>query len=43
MSKDKVEGAKPEVKRLLSAGVIREVGYPEWLCQHSHGKKQMAS
>jgi hypothetical protein len=31
MSDDKVEGARNEVKRLLSAGVIREVTYPEWL------------
>jgi hypothetical protein len=31
MSDDKAEGARNEVKRLLSAGVIREVTYPEWL------------
>jgi hypothetical protein len=31
MSDDKAEGAQNEVKRLLSAGVIREVTYPEWL------------
>src|SRR5688572_6628204 len=31
MSDDKVEGARNEVKRLLSAGVIREVTYPERL------------
>jgi hypothetical protein len=31
MSEDKAEGARNEVKRLLSAGVIREVIYPEWL------------
>jgi hypothetical protein len=31
MSEDKAEGARNEVKRLLSAGVIREVTYPEWL------------
>jgi hypothetical protein len=31
MSVDKAEGARNEVKRLLSAGVIREVKYPEWL------------
>jgi hypothetical protein len=30
-SEDKAEGAKTEVKRLLSARVIREVAYPEWL------------
>jgi hypothetical protein len=31
MSDDKAEGERNEVKRLLSAGVIREVTYPEWL------------
>jgi hypothetical protein len=31
MSEDKAEGARNKVKRLLSAGVIREVKYPEWL------------
>jgi hypothetical protein len=31
MSNDKAEGARNEVKRLLSAGVIREVTYLEWL------------
>ena len=31
MSDDKAEGAQNEVKRLLSAGVIREVKYLEWL------------
>jgi hypothetical protein len=31
MSDDKAEGAWNKVKRLLSAGVIREVTYPEWL------------
>jgi hypothetical protein len=31
MSDDKAEGARNEVKRLHSAGVIREVTYPEWL------------
>jgi hypothetical protein len=30
MYDDKAEGARNEVKRLLSAGVIREVKYPEW-------------
>jgi hypothetical protein len=29
MTKDKAEGAQNEVKRLLSAGVIREVTYPK--------------
>jgi hypothetical protein len=31
MSEEKTEGAKAEVKRLLSTGVIREVAYLEWL------------
>jgi hypothetical protein len=31
MSDDKAKGDRNEVKRLLSAGVIREVKYPEWL------------
>jgi hypothetical protein len=31
ISDDKAEGARNEVKRLLSAGVIKEVIYPEWL------------
>jgi hypothetical protein len=31
MFHDKAEGARNEVKRLLSAEVIREVTYPEWL------------
>jgi hypothetical protein len=33
MSDDKAEGARNKVKRLLSAGVIREVTYPEWLAK----------
>jgi hypothetical protein len=31
MSDDKAEGARNEVKRLISVGVIREVTYLEWL------------
>jgi hypothetical protein len=31
MSEDKAEGARNEVERLLSAGVIGEVKHPEWL------------
>jgi hypothetical protein len=31
MSDDKAEGARNDVKRLLSVGVIREVKYSEWL------------
>jgi hypothetical protein len=39
MSDDKAEGARNEVKRLLSAGVIREVKYPEWLANTIMVKK----
>jgi hypothetical protein len=39
MSDDKVEGARNEVKRLLSASVIREVTYPEWLANTVMVKK----
>jgi hypothetical protein len=31
MFDDKAKGAKAKIKRLFSAGVIREVAYPEWL------------
>jgi hypothetical protein len=39
MSDDKSEGARNEVKRLLSAGVIREVTYLEWLANTFMVKK----
>jgi hypothetical protein len=39
MFDDKAEGAQNEVKRLLSAGVIREVAYPEWLANTMIVKK----
>ena len=39
ISNDKAEGARNEVKRLLSAGVIREVTYPEWLANTFMVKK----
>jgi hypothetical protein len=39
MSDDKAEGAQNEVKRLLSAGVIREVTYPKWLANTVMVKK----
>jgi hypothetical protein len=39
MSEDKAEGARNEVKRLLSAGVIKEVAYPEWLANTVMVKK----
>jgi hypothetical protein len=46
MSDDKAEGAQNEVKRLISAGVIREVTYPEWLAntvmvKNTNGKWRM--
>jgi hypothetical protein len=39
MSNDKAEGARNELKRLLSADVIREVTYPEWLANTVMVKK----
>jgi hypothetical protein len=39
ISDDKAEGARNEVKRLLSAGVIREVTYLEWLANTVMVKK----
>jgi hypothetical protein len=39
MSEDKAEGAQNEVKRLLSAGVIREETYLEWLANTIMVKK----
>jgi hypothetical protein len=39
MFDDKAEGAWNKVKRLLSAGVIREVKYPEWLANTVMVKK----
>jgi hypothetical protein len=39
MFEDKAEGARNEVNRLLSAGVIREVKYPEWLANTVMVKK----
>jgi hypothetical protein len=39
MCDDKDEGARNEVKRLLSAGVIIEVTYPEWLANTIMVKK----
>jgi hypothetical protein len=39
MSGDKAEGARNEVKRLLSVGVIREVTYLEWLANTVMVKK----
>jgi hypothetical protein len=39
MSDDKAKGAQNEVERLLSAGVIREVTYLEWLANTVMVKK----
>jgi hypothetical protein len=39
ISEDMVEGAKAEVRRLLSARVIREVAYLEWLANTIMVKK----
>jgi hypothetical protein len=39
MSDDKAKGARNEIKRLLSGGVIREVTYPEWLANTVMVKK----
>jgi hypothetical protein len=39
MSDDKAEGARNEAKRLMSASVIREVTYPEWLANTMMVKK----
>jgi hypothetical protein len=39
MSDDKAEGARNEVKRLLSADIIREVTYLEWLANTVMVKK----
>jgi hypothetical protein len=35
MAKEKVEAANAEVWRLLDAGFIREVTYPEWFHKRS--------
>jgi hypothetical protein len=39
MLEDKADGARNEVKRLLSVGVIREVTYPKWLANTMMVKK----
>jgi hypothetical protein len=39
MLDDKAEGARNKVKRFLSAGVIREVTYPEWLANTAMEKR----
>jgi hypothetical protein len=46
MAEEKVEVAKAEVQRLLAAGFIRKVTYPEWLAKvvmvkKKNGKWQM--
>jgi hypothetical protein len=46
MSVDRQEAAKPEVQKLLKAGVIQEIDHPEWLAnpvlvRKSNGKWRM--
>jgi hypothetical protein len=43
MSEDKAKCARNEVKRLLSAGVIIEVTYPEWLANTIMVKRLMGN
>jgi hypothetical protein len=40
MSEEKVEAAKAKVQRLLDAGFIREVPYPQWLANVVMVKKK---
>jgi hypothetical protein len=40
MSDDKAKGARNEVKWLLTAGVIGQVTYPEWLANTAMVKKR---
>lgn len=39
MSKDRTEGAREEVQRLLNVGVIIEIAYIEWLANTIMVKK----
>jgi hypothetical protein len=39
----KVKAAKAEVQRLLDAGFIREVKYPQWLANAVMVRKKMES
>jgi hypothetical protein len=41
MAKEKVQAAKAEVQRLLSAGFIRDMTYPEWLSNVIMVKKKI--
>jgi hypothetical protein len=43
MADEKIQAAKVEVQRLLDAGFIREVTYPEWLSNVVMVKKKMES
>jgi hypothetical protein len=48
MAEEKVKAAKAEVQRLLDAGFIREVKYPQWLAnvillRKKNGKWQMCT
>jgi hypothetical protein len=40
MLQEKVEAAKAEVQRLLDAGFIREVAYPQWLANVVMARKK---
>ena len=40
---DRAEAVNVEVTRLLKAGLIREVKYPNWLANHVVVKKKMGS
>jgi hypothetical protein len=40
MAEEKVQVAKAEVQKLLDAGFIREVTYPEWLSNIAMVKKK---
>jgi hypothetical protein len=43
MANKKIQAAKAEVQRLLDAGFIREVTYPEWMSNVVMIKKKMES
>ena len=43
MSEDRKKAAQSEVHKLLDAGVIREVQYPEWLANVVMVPKKMAT
>jgi hypothetical protein len=43
ISEEKVEAARVEVQRMLDAGFIREVTYPQWLANVVMVRKRMAN